>query len=71
MAWESFQVTSTNIASARYEDKSMTLEISFNSGGMYHYFDVPPQIWGAFKSAESQGKYLASDIKGHYRYSKV
>lgn len=71
MAWETFNFTSTNLASARYEDTSMTLEVSFLSGGVYHYYDVPAHIWQEFKAAESQGRYLAARIKGHYRYSKV
>jgi len=71
MAWQSFNFTSSNLASARYDDVTMTLEVSFNSGGVYQYFDVPAQVWEGFKAAGSQGKYLASDIKGRYRYSKV
>ena len=72
MTWESFDnFTSSNIAGLRYEDATMTLEVSFNSGGVYQYFDVPAHVWEGFKTAGSQGKYLASDIKGRYRYSKV
>lgn len=72
MAWESFNnFTSSNISSLRYETDSLTLEVGFHNGGVYQYYDVPPQVWGGFKAAESQGKYLAEHIKGHYRYSKV
>ncbi len=65
MVWQSFEITSTNIASARYDDTSKTLEISFRNGGVYQYFDVPFQVWQAFKSAPSQGKYLVSNINGN------
>ena len=72
MAWETFNnFTSSNIVSLRYDSTTSTLEVSFHNGGLYHYYDVPPQIWEALKVASSQGQYLAAHIKGHYRYSKV
>lgn len=72
MAWETFNnFTSSNIASLRYDSSTSTLEVGFHNGGLYHYYDVPSQVWEAFKTAPSQGQYLAAQIKGHYRYSKV
>ena len=72
MAWEIYaDFTSSNIASLRYDTDSYTLEVTFHGGGVYHYFDVPEHIWEAIKVAPSQGVYLNSQIKGHFRYSKV
>ena len=48
-----------------------TLEIEFKNGGVYQYFDVPERVYNGIISASSHGEYLAHNIKGHYRYSKV
>ena len=64
-------VSSSNVASVGYDMESSTLEIEFNNGGVYQYFDVSEQIFNELKTASSVGGYLASNIKGRYRYSKV
>ena len=72
MDWQDFPpFTSSNIATIRSDDEQMVLEIVFNSGGTYQYFDVPSHVVDEFKAAESKGGFLAARIKGHYRYSKV
>lgn len=62
---------SSNIRSARYDEASQVLEITFNNGGTYEYYDVPAHVAEDFENADSKGAYLASRIKGHYRYSRV
>lgn len=64
-------VSSSNVASVGYDEASNTLEIEFHNGTVYQYFDVPQNVAQALVSASSVGSYLASNIKGHYRYSKV
>lgn len=64
-------VSSSNIASIGYDVNSQTLEIEFLNGGVYQYFDVPQHVYGELMSAGSHGQYLAHNIKGVYRYSKV
>ncbi len=64
-------VTSSNIASIGYDNESETLEIEFLNGTLYQYFDIPEHIYEELISADSHGKYLAQNIKGNYRYSKV
>jgi hypothetical protein len=64
-------VSSSNIASIGYDLESQTLEIEFLNGGVYQYFDVPQHVYEELMSASSHGQYLASNIKGAYRYSKV
>lgn len=72
MAWETFpEFSSSNIASIRYDAEQLTLEVAFHNGGIYQYYDVPSHVANDFKAAGSKGTYLASDIKGRYRYSKV
>ncbi len=64
-------VTSSNIASIGYDANSQTLEVEFLNGGVYQYFDVPVHVHEKLMSAGSHGQYLAQNIKGVYRYSKV
>ena len=64
-------VTSSNIASIGYDAESQTLEIEFLNGGVYQYFDVPQHVYDGLIIADSHGQFLAQNIKGAYRYSKV
>ena len=65
------KVESSNIESIGYDSANETLEIAFLNGSIYQYFDVPQSIYEEIMSADSHGKYLAYQIKGKYRYSKV
>lgn len=72
MAWHEFApFTSSNVAAARYDPEQSLLEVEFHNGGRYHYYDVPQHVADGFEQAASKGEYLATAIKGHYRYSKV
>jgi hypothetical protein len=64
-------VSSSNIASIGYDERSNTLEIEFLNGGVYQYFDVPKIEYDGIINANSHGQYLAQKIKGNYRFSKV
>lgn len=64
-------VLSSNIASIGYDADSQTLEVEFLNGSVYQYFDVSQNVFEGLMSANSQGQYLAHNIKGVYRYSKV
>jgi hypothetical protein len=64
-------VESSNIESIGYDSGSETLEIEFKNGSIYQYFDVPEHIYEQLNNADSKGQYLAYQIKGKYRYSKV
>lgn len=64
-------VSSSNIASIGYDVDSQTLEIGFLDGSVYQYFDIPEQVHQDLMSASSHGQYLAKNIKGGYKYSKV
>lgn len=64
-------VVSSNVASVGYDTDSSTLEIEFNNGTVYQYFDVSEHVYDSLVAADSVGSYLAMHIKGTYRYSKV
>lgn len=69
MSWT--DVSSTNLSRVRYDDNKNTLEIEFQGGRVYQYFDVPKQIFEGLLKAESKGKFFHEQIKGHYRYARV
>jgi hypothetical protein len=68
---EIIKVESSNVEAIGYDKESETLQVEFKNGGIYQYFDVPQHIFQEFHNADSIGKYLAYNIKGNYRYSKV
>lgn len=64
-------VNSSNLAAVGYDVESSTLQVEFNNGTAYQYFDVPENLFEELRDAVSAGGYLAANIKGNYRYSKV
>lgn len=68
---ERVSVSSSNIEAVGYDSENTTLEVEFKNGSVYQYFDVPEHVHEAFIASSSVGEYLASNIKGVYRFSKV
>jgi lysyl-tRNA synthetase class 2 len=64
-------VDSTSVKSVGYEPASRVLEVEFQGGRVYRYFDVPPRRYRAFLDAESAGRFLNTEIKGVYPYAQV
>lgn len=65
-------VDSSNLASVGYDAENQILEIEFNHGGVYQYYNVPKSIYGGLMNASSHGQYFDRKIeKAGYRYSKV
>ena len=68
---ERFPVNSSHLVSVGYEPSSQTLEIEFNDGSVYQYFDVPEFEYYELIYSSSVGGYFHSDIKDHYQYTKL
>lgn len=68
---EMISVSSSNVQAVGYDEDSSTLQVEFNNGATYQYFDVPEHVFIGLRDAGSVGGYLAANIKGTYRYSKV
>ena len=62
---------STVIASAVYKPETSTLLITFVSGLIYHYKQVPKEIYDAMMLSGSKGFYLNRHIKGKYDFEKI
>lgn len=69
MNW--IDANSSNIARFAYDSSSRILKVEFKNGGTYDYFDVPETVFERMRSAPSRGEFLASDIKGTYRYARA
>jgi len=69
---ERVNVVSSNIRSIGYDASARVLEVEFNNGTVYQYYDVPEELYDGLMAAESHGKFFASYIKkGGYRYAQV
>lgn len=64
-------VRSSALRSVGYDPRTFTLEVEFDSGEVYHYLDVPPEIVDGFIDARSKGAYLTSQIKPHFEVEYV
>lgn len=65
-------VSSSNLSSVGYDSSTNTLEIEFNSGGIYQYYGVPELKYIGLMSASSHGQYFDRYIKkAGYSYRKV
>lgn len=69
---ERIAVKSSNLASVGYDLESSILEIEFNHGGIYQYFNVSENIYNGLINASSHGQYFDKNIKkANYRYQKI
>lgn len=64
---------SSVIAAMRYDAEARVLMIVYRGNrGRYRYFDVPREVWEAFRAAKSKGAFLNGIFKEHgYRYERV
>jgi hypothetical protein len=64
-------VSSSTLNSVGYDLLTKTLEIQFNDGSVYQYYQVPQETYVSLMKAESHGKYFYAVIRNEFRYKKV
>ena len=64
-------VDSSTISRMAYDEHRKVLSVEFKTGTRYEYFDVPPMIFAQMNGCASKGQYLATNIKGQFRYARV
>lgn len=64
-------VNSSNLRSVGYNPTSATLEIEFNSGGVYQYSGVPAHVHDSLLRSGSLGRFFASQIRDVYPCAKI
>ncbi len=62
---------SSRILKMSYIKSKKLLTITFNSGAIYEYYDVPMEVTDGIIQADSLGKYFDKNIKGIYNYRRV
>lgn len=64
-------VSSSNLAEVGYNPDKEILEIKFEDGGVYRYFNVPMEVYESLMSAKSHGSFFHSNIRGIYDYKQI
>jgi hypothetical protein len=64
-------VSSSNIMSAGYDSASETMEIEFNDGAVYQYYNVNEHLYEQFKLAPSKGQFFNTYIRNSVPFSRV
>jgi len=64
-------VISSFIASVGYNPLNCQLELEFQSGSVYTYFNIPPTTYTALMNAESKGHYFCVHIRGEGYWERV
>ena len=65
------RVASSNVHSIGYDPETMEMQVRFNNGGTYIYYDVPEDVYKMTKGAKSVGGYLHDNVKDYYDYSRT
>lgn len=63
------KVQSSNLSEIDYDGSSLT--ITFRSGHVWKYANVPPEIWEDFQKAESPGGFFHKNIRGVFEGTNV
>lgn len=62
-------VESSSIDTVGWENE--VLEIRFNNGGVYRYFNVPAQVCLNLLKADSKGRFFNREIRGEYPCTRI
>lgn len=61
---------SSSLATVLYEPRQHRLQVTFRTGAVYHYSNVPPQLYEEFLAAESKGLFFNQRIRGQFPYER-
>jgi KTSC domain-containing protein len=62
---------STVISQIHYDAEARCLRITYTSGSIYEYLDVPEIVYKEMMTWQSKGAFLNNRIKKEYKYRKV
>jgi len=62
---------SSHIAQAEYDREERSLTITFQSGDVYEYDEVPFDVFLGLQNAASAGQYFHRVIKDRFAYEQV
>jgi hypothetical protein len=64
-------VESSMIHAVGYDLETRTLEVVFNSGRVYCYEGVPPEVYEGLMAAESKGRYMRGYVIDEYPFYQL
>lgn len=62
------EVSSSNIKEVGYDESTQTMGVVFHSGNLYHFFNVPKDVYEELVEAPSVGRQFNSAIRDQYEY---
>ncbi|HMR83704.1 MAG TPA: KTSC domain-containing protein [Niabella sp.] len=62
---------STVIRSIHYNEAKELLVVEFVSGLVYHYMQVPPSVYNAFKNSKMKGVYFNEHIRDQFSFKRI
>lgn len=65
------EIQSSNLQSASYNTEDETLQVTFNSGGVYEYYKVSWEKFTKLRLAESQGRFFNLNIAKNHDFKKL
>ncbi|MGQ4659260.1 KTSC domain-containing protein [Lysobacter sp. F6437] len=65
------RVESEALRSVGYDGKRQVLEIEFQSGELYRYFDVPASVHAGLMEAQSHGEYFSQHVRDRFDYEHL
>lgn len=54
-----------------YDEAARRLRVTFVSGDVYEYEDVPPDVHEALRAAVSKGQFFGPNIRDRYRFRRI
>jgi len=64
-------MSSSVVVAIRYDPSSSTLRVTYVSGLVYDYRNVPETVYAEMKLATSKGAFFDDNIKGKYEFERV
>jgi KTSC domain len=61
-------IQSSALISVGYDSDSQLLQVEFNDGRIYDYFDVPASVHTEWMRSESKGQFFNATFRGRFRY---
>jgi lysyl-tRNA synthetase class 2 len=62
---------SSVIRSFKYDRERRALVVTFVSGKIYLYGDVPQNVFDAMRTAKSKGQFFNAHIRDHYDFAEI
>jgi hypothetical protein len=54
-----------------YDEPNRRLRVTFTSGDVYDYLDVPPEVHNGFRAAFSKGRFFVTEIRDRFAFERI